>query len=184
MKLYEYLNQMDASDELTCWDNTLDSEFYFSKDMEETDEDNPYYSKCMNYLIEHLEIKGIDSNGGVWVDLYGLLDNPQIIKYAKEHLYVKGAYEDDADIVEMLFDEMVLNISAGYETFSKKMMQCFEMLNEQSDGLNAIELKIVIATMKGKTKDFLEKCILLMKIKRNIDNTILWQVEMKLSLIN
>lgn len=31
MKLYEYLNQMDASDELTCWDNTFDSEFYFYK---------------------------------------------------------------------------------------------------------------------------------------------------------
>ena len=78
MKLYEYLNQMDASDELTCWDNTFDSEFYFYKNMYASKEDikeYPNLKKCMDYLIVNLEIKGIDKNG-VWVNLYELLDNP------------------------------------------------------------------------------------------------------------
>lgn len=43
MKLYEYLNQMDASDELTCWDNTFDSEFYFYKNMYASKEDIKEY---------------------------------------------------------------------------------------------------------------------------------------------
>lgn len=159
MKLYEYLNQMDASDELTCWDNIFDSEFYFYKNMYASKEDikeYPNLKKCMDYLIVNLEIKGIDKNG-VWVNLYELLDNPQIIEYAKAHLYSDEQYESDDDVVELLFDDMVGNINNGHEEFCEEMMKCFSNLKQQSDELDKTELKIVIATMKGKTKEFLEK---------------------------
>lgn len=52
---------------------------------------------------------------------------------------------------------MVGNINNGYEEFSEEMMKCFSNLKQQSDELDKTELKIVIATMKGKTKEFLEK---------------------------
>lgn len=78
----------------------------------------------MDYLIVYLEIKGIYKNG-VWVNLYELLDNPQIIEYAKAHLYSDEQYESDDDVVELLFDDMVGNINNGYEEFSEEMMKCF-----------------------------------------------------------
>lgn len=127
MNLRTYLNQMDE-DELTCWDATIISEFYFYKEIEDDDYVNDYLNvdACMEYLKDHLEIKKIYPHGVV-VDLYGLLDNPSIIAYAKDNLYTKKLYTDE-EIVECLFDDMVTNIGEGLEIFSGKMMNCFNRL--------------------------------------------------------
>ena len=134
MKVKDYMNKREDIWELTCWDNVIDSEFYlYRKEPKEIrDPDFPNVDKCMDYLIDNLEVKEEFKNG-VTVNLYEMLDNPIIIQYAKEHLYSENQYRDDSDVVELLFDAMMNNISCGYETFSKEMLTAFRMADDEKE---------------------------------------------------
>lgn len=132
MKLKEYMDLYNGYDEITCWDNTVDSEFYFYKKEPDytPDPDFPHVEKLEDYLINNLEVQEI-KNGGIIVNLYDLLDKPAVIDFAKENLFNKFQYETDEDVVMLLFDDMVKNISDGYERFSGKMLRCFEEMEKE-----------------------------------------------------
>lgn len=130
MKLKEYMALCEPGTEITCWDKDVDSEFYFYTKEEgeksDLDKEFPNLDKCMEVLPEYLDIVKIHKTG-VEVNLYELLDNPKIIEFAKRNLFEVHQYEDDSDVVMMLFDDNVNNISQGFEGFSELMVQC---LNE------------------------------------------------------
>ena len=132
MKLKDYMELRFPGDEITCFDNVVNSEFYFYKKEvgEKPDPNFPNVDKIQDYLIEHLEIHNI-GDSGVTVGLYELLENPNVVGFAKEKLYEKNQYGDDNDVVMLLFDGMVKNLSFGYEEFSKKMMECFDGLEQK-----------------------------------------------------
>lgn len=138
MKLREYLERLAPGSELTCWDKDVDSEFYFySKDEDwEPDEDFPNVEACSDKLADMLDVVKIHEHG-VEVNLYDLLDHPKIIEYAKECLYGEHQYEDDDDIVMLLFDDNVTNISQGFEEFSGDMIKCLDTAYG-SVGLDAV----------------------------------------------
>lgn len=127
MKLKEYLELREPGAEVTCWDRDIDSEFYFyTKESGEKTlygKDFPNVERCEELLKEHLDVVAI-RNDGITVNLYELLDNPAIVKFAKEHMFEEHQYEDDSDVVMMLFDDNVSNFSNGFEGFSKLMVQC------------------------------------------------------------
>lgn len=127
MKLKEYMALCEPGTEITCWDKDVDSEFYFyTKEKGEKSlygKEFPNVDKCMVMLPEYLDIVKIHDNG-VEVNLYELLENPKIIEFAKKNMFDKSQYEDDSDVVMMLFDDNVKNFSNGYEGFSELMVQC------------------------------------------------------------
>ena len=128
MNLKEYMDLVTDNWEFTCWDTVIDSEFYLYKKDEddEPDPDFPNLEKLMDYLKENLEIKEIQANG-VTVGLYELLDHPAIITYAKENLYEPYQYSSNDDVVELMFHDMLVNISDGYENLSGKMLEAFHL---------------------------------------------------------
>lgn len=127
MKLKEYLDLREPGAEVTCWDRDIDSEFYFyTKESGEKTlygKDFPNVEKCDELLKEYLDVVAIRKDG-IMVNLYEFLDNPAIISFAKEHMFEEHQYEDDSDVVMMLFDDNVKNFSNGYEGFSELMVQC------------------------------------------------------------
>lgn len=129
MKLREYMERLEPGSELTCWDTVVDSEFYFySKDPEEEpeqDEDFLAVDICMERLAAMLDVVKIHEHG-VEVNLYDLLDHPMVIQFAKDNFYGPHQYEDDDDIVMLLFDDNDSNISNGFIEFSKDMVRCLE----------------------------------------------------------
>ena len=130
MKLREYMALCEPGTEITCWDKDVESEYYFyTKEVGEKSlngKDFPYVDKCEKLLSEHLDIVKIHDNG-VEVNLYELLENSKIIEFAKKNMFEEHQYEDDSDVVMMLFDDNVNNFANGYEGFSELMVQC---LNE------------------------------------------------------
>ena len=80
----------------------------------------------MDRLPEVLDVTKIHDNG-IEVDLYEKLNHPSIIEYAKKKFYEEYQYSSDLDVVMLLFDDNVINISQGYETFSKMMVECLDM---------------------------------------------------------
>lgn len=131
MKLRDYMENLQEGEEVTCWDNVIDSEFYFYKKTKSNDFVLPYsdVEKLDNYFIDNLEIEEI-LDDGIEVGLSDLLDNPHIIKFAKENLYTNHAFESDEDVLELLFNDVVKNFSMGFEKFSKNMVECFENLEK------------------------------------------------------
>lgn len=127
MKLKEFMALCEPGTEITCWDKDVDSEFYFYTKEEgkksRLDEEFPNVDKCEKMLAEHLDIVKIH-DGGIEVNLYELLENPKIIEFAKKNMFEEHQYEDDGDVVMMLFDDNVNNISQGFEGFSELMVQC------------------------------------------------------------
>ena len=113
MKLAKYMERFIDGSELTCWDNTIDSEFYMYKPEgnKEIDPEFANVDACMTFLRNNLEVIKAN-NRGVLVNLYDLLDKPEIIAYAKENMFNPEQYKDDSDVVEMLFDDMIININA------------------------------------------------------------------------
>lgn len=157
MKLKEYLSLMEPGAELTCWDRDVDSEFYFytKNDGERSlyDEDFPNVNKCEEMLEELLDVVCIRSDG-IEVNLYELLEHPDVIKFAKANMFEEHQYEDDSDVSMLLFDDVVKNLSNGYEEFSKLMVQC---LNYAFLGEKAKEAKEEFgdfADDEEKMKDF------------------------------
>lgn len=160
MKLREHMNMIIDEEEFTCFDSVIDSEFYFYKEDDdfEPDPEFPNVDNLMEYLKDHLEVKEI-YDSGVEVGLYELLDHPVIIDYAKEHLYFEHAYSSDEDVVELLFDNMVGNISTGFEGFSGMMLEAFYLaypeektveLNNESE----IDAILVERNYKGELERF------------------------------
>lgn len=125
MKLKEYMALCEPGTEITCWDKDVDSEFYFYA-KEKADRSFPNVDKCEKMLAEHLDIVKIH-DGGVEVNLYELLENPKIIEFTKKNMFEEHQYEDDSEVVMLLFDDNIKNLSNGYEGFSELMVQC---LNE------------------------------------------------------
>lgn len=127
MKLSAYLRTLGPGEELTCWDRVVDSEFYFYAKVPEDapDEEFPNVFSCMDKLADVLDVVQIDEDGVV-VNLYDLLEHPKVIQFAKDHLYDDRQYENDEDVVLLLFDDNVTNISQGYEEFSRDMIACLE----------------------------------------------------------
>lgn len=127
MKLKEYMELREPGAEVTCCDRDVDSEFYFyTKEPGEKslyDEDFPNVEKCNELLKDLLDVVAIRDNG-ISVNLYELLENPGVIAFAKEHMFEEYQYEDDSDVVMMLFDDNVSNFSNGFEDFSELMAQC------------------------------------------------------------
>lgn len=127
MKLKEYMEMQEPGAEVTCWDKDIDSEFYFyNKEVGKKTlygDDFPNVNKCDELLQELLDVVRIH-DGGVEVNLYALLEKPEVIEFAKKNMLDEGQYEDDSDIVIMLFDDNVKNFANGYEGFSELMVEC------------------------------------------------------------
>ena len=127
MKLKEYMEMREPGAEVTCWDKDIDGEFYFyNKEVGKKSlygDDFPNVNKCDELLQELLDVVRIH-DGGVVVNLYDLLNHPAVIQYAKENMFEEGQYEDDSDVVMMLFDDNVANFSNGFEGFSELMVEC------------------------------------------------------------
>lgn len=142
MKLKEYLDLREPGAELTCWDKDVDSEFYFyAKEPKEVpDKDFPNVDKCMERFAEVLDVKTIYDNGVV-VNLYEILEHPDIIQYAKDNFYEEYQYEDDSDLQMLLFDDNVTNISQGYEEFSRMMVECLDLVYSPERNIEAEEKK-------------------------------------------
>ena len=148
MKLKEYLDLVTDNWELTCWDNVIDSEFYmYKKDTDdEPDLDFPNVEKLMDYLKENLEIKEIHTDG-VTVGLYELLDHPDIITFAKQNLYEPYQYSSNDDVVELLFNDMLVNISDGYENLSGKMLEAFDLAYPMETVINQVKVADIDAIL-------------------------------------
>ena len=127
MKLKEYMDMLDPGAEVTCWDKDIDSEFYFyKKEVGKKSlfgDDFPNVNKCDELLRELLDIVKV-RDGGVEVNLYELLEKPEVIEFAKKNMFEEYQYEDDSDVVMMLFDDNVSNFSNGFEGFSELMVEC------------------------------------------------------------
>ena len=130
MKLKEYMQLVEPGAEITCWDKDVDSEFYLYAPVEGKNssfgDDFKNLDKYMERLPEFLDVKKIH-DGGIEVNLYEVLEHPQIIEYAKEHLYDTRQYENDAGVTMLLFDDNVTNISQGYDEFSRCMIECLDL---------------------------------------------------------
>lgn len=131
MKVKDYMEKADVDFELTCWDSVVDSEFYLYRKDEpsEYDKEFPNVEKCMDYLMENLEVVKIHKHG-VEVNLYEMLDKPAIIQYAKDNMFVEWQYDCDEDVVMMLFDDMISNINNGYEGLSRMFMEAFSLVEQ------------------------------------------------------
>lgn len=143
MKLKEYLALREPGAEVTCWDKDVDSEFYFyNKEPGEKTlygDDFPNVDKCVELLAEHLDVVKIRDKG-IEVNLYELLENPKIVEYAKKNMFEEHQYEDDSDVVMMLFDDNVKNFSNGYEGFSELMVKCLnEAFGEEHNKVNSLD---------------------------------------------
>lgn len=154
MKLSELLELSEPGVEFTCWDTVIDSEFYFySKEIGEAllgkDEDDLIVDACMEKFAQMLDVVKIH-NGGVEVNLYELLEHPQIVRYAKENFYVPGQYEDDEDIVMLLFDDNVSNFSNGFYEFSRMMLECLEQSFVLEQNGKTAQMDAVIADAAGR----------------------------------
>lgn len=129
MKLREYLESMEPGSELTCWDKDVDSEFYFyakdTEEKEEQDEDFWAVDACMDKLAAMLDVLEVRERGVV-VNLYDMLDHNKVIQFAKDNFYLPHQYEDDEDIVMLLFDDNDSNITNGFFEFSRDMVKCLE----------------------------------------------------------
>ena len=130
MKLKEFMDTVKAGEEITCWDSVFDGEFYlYGKYLQaKQDPDFEYVDKLEEFLAEYVEVEEIKQNG-ITLGLSNYLNDPAIIQFAKDELFNAWQYGEDADVVELLFDNIVLNILHGYPKFSKTVF----------DGLSAIE---------------------------------------------
>lgn len=126
MKLRDYMSLVEDGAEITCWDKDVDSEFYFYNDEPDSDPDFPGVELCTQRLIDVLDVVRIRDRG-LEVNLYEVLDNPVVIQFAKDHLYEEYQYEDDSDVVMLLFDDAVKNLSYGFESFSENLAKCLDM---------------------------------------------------------
>lgn len=132
MKLREYMDKVEIGAEITCWDSVIDTEFYVYKKnpLAKPEPDFEYIDKLEDFFAEHVEIEEI-SQGGITLGLYNYLDDPEIIQFAKDELFAEWQYESDEDVVELFFDDIVLNYRNGYPELSKTFY----------NGLSAIEEK-------------------------------------------
>lgn len=121
----DILKWKDEDTALTCWDTVMDTEYYLYYDTKVASDN---YDKCMKYLVENLEVKSLSKRGAT-LNLYEMLDNPIIIEYAKQNMFKKSQYDDDDEVVEMLFDDMIANINNGYEGFSKRILEAFALVD-------------------------------------------------------
>lgn len=128
MKLKEYMELVSEGSEITCWDRDIDSEFYFYKKEQgrKPDPDFPNVDLFTERLIDVLDIVKIRDKG-IEVNLYQVLEHPKIVQYAKENLYETHVAEDDSVITMLLFDDVVKNLSYGYEGFSEEMVKCLDV---------------------------------------------------------
>lgn len=127
MKLKDYIELYSGNDEIVCFDKDIVGEYYFYKEMltGKPDPDFPNVFSFNKYLIEHLDIKNIHERG-ITLNLYEYLNKPTMIAFAKENLYTEDQYEDNEDVALLLYDDVVLSISHGYEDFSATMLKYFE----------------------------------------------------------
>lgn len=127
MKLKEYMELHEPGAEVTCWDKDVDSEFYFyNKETGKNSlfgDDFPNVNKCDELLRELLDVVKVH-DGGVEVNLYALLEKPEVIEFAKKNMFDERQYEEDIEVVMMLFDDNVKNFANGYEGFSELMVEC------------------------------------------------------------
>ena len=152
MKLKEYMSNCPPGDEITCFDKDVDSEFYFyTPDGDELkDSDFPNYDACLNKLTEILDVVAIHDYG-VEVNLYDYLDNASVIQYAKDNFYEEYQYSDDSDVVMLLFNDNVSNISQGFEIFSGSMVAC---LNEAYSVEQSVEQIIAAAEVASEQQSY------------------------------
>lgn len=160
MKLKDYMDLVEPGTEITCWDKDVDSEFYFY--VKETDdkllygENFPNVDKCMKRLTDILDVVKIHDTGVIEVNLYEKLEHPEVIRYAKENFYEKHQYEDDADVVMLLFDDNDKNISQGFEEFSRMMVECLDLAYGPESTLDIVntnnkDLPVQFAVLWGVT---------------------------------
>lgn len=155
MKLRDYMNLVDEGAEITCWDKDIDSEFYFYNNPNGApDPDFPNDFALTERLIDLLDVVKI-RDGGIEVNLYELLENPRIVQFAKDNLYEDYQYADDSDLVMLLFDDNVKNISQGFEGFSEDMIKCLDFAYGDIEGLKGIpvaDVNKLIASAKTKAE--------------------------------
>ncbi|MDQ0361554.1 hypothetical protein [Breznakia pachnodae] len=125
MKLKEIVELKKGN--LSCCDVKIDSMYTFNiKFMDITDVDYPNCKQFLNYMINKLDVISITKYDDFVINLSQVLDNKEMISYAKKYFYTKEQYENDDDILKLLFSDIVKNLEYAIEERSESLLKMFE----------------------------------------------------------
>lgn len=121
MTVQEFRSYFDTDDLLTCWDTVIDDEYYLPVISTDYGTDFPYLNEFEQYIKTQLEVMKVADNG-VILNAYELLDNRDIIEYAKTNMLPNSNLED---IPELLFSDFIFLMNSGHNDLSRLFMNAF-----------------------------------------------------------
>lgn len=113
MTLRAYLHKMEQGDEVTVWDNTYDIEVYFYN------QEGDAWDSAMMKLASKLDVLDVSPNGGVTVDLTGLIER-NLGNLRKANLFISLDIDDIMDDMEAI---LAGNVS---ENWLVKFVSCLK----------------------------------------------------------
>lgn len=151
MKLKEHVKKMAHGSSLTIVDERINEDMYFEFN-EQFYSDKTDINKFKNLLIDRLEVKSVISNEYVSVDLCGLLDNADILKYAEKN--VSFAYEYIAnydDLIEKMAADVIYYTENGSNVYCGRMLEAFAYADKQKKLRGNKDLKNEIEDISEET---------------------------------